>query len=214
MVVVACDIHERWSTVPARLRGLGVAVEMTTLAAGDYLIGRTAVVERKRVDDLHGSVIRGRFWSQIGRLRVGPLDPYLLIEGPDIDDGPLSPTAVRGCVIAAINLGVRLLRSTDAADSALWLQRLVVRHGERPPRRDRPLFTQRPKARPPSAPEAILAAVPGISHQSAGALLERFGSVRGVLDAGPDAWRGVKGIGAVRARALAEALAAPGRVIH
>ena len=138
---------------------------MTALGVGDYAIGRTVVVERKRVDDLHGSVIRGRFWAQIGRLRVSVLDPYLLVEGPDLDDGPLSPQAVRGCLVTAADLGVRLLRSTDAADSALWLHRLAIRHGERPPRRDRPLFTQRPRSAPAPA-EAVLAAVPGISHRS------------------------------------------------
>ena len=37
-------------------------------------------------------------------------------------------------------------------------------------------------------------------------LLERFGSVGGVLDAGPERWAEVAGIGTVRAYALAEAL--------
>ncbi len=50
--------------------------------------------------------------------------------------------------------------------------------------------------------------MPGISHRSATALLERFGTLRAVVDAGPEQWTEVKGIGAVRAKALADALVA------
>jgi len=208
MVRIACDVHERLSTVPARLRGLGVDVVTLPLAVGDYAVGEAVLVERKTVGDLHGSVIRGRFWFQIGRLRRQVATPYLLIEGNDIDAGPLSPAAVRGCVITALDLGVQLLRSRDAADSAAWLHRLAVRHGDRPPRRDRPLFAQAPKQ---PSPEAVLTAVPGIYHRSAGALLERFGTLQSVLDAGPDQWLKVKGIGIKRACALEKTLTSPRR---
>jgi ERCC4-type nuclease len=52
----------------------------------------------------------------------------------------------------------------------------------------------------------VLAAVPGISNRTARALLEHFGSVEGVLEAGPDRWAEVEGIGSVRAHVLAAAL--------
>jgi ERCC4-type nuclease len=50
----------------------------------------------------------------------------------------------------------------------------------------------------------MLAAVPGVSTTSARALLERFGSVAGVITAGPSEWLTVPGIGPERARALEE----------
>ena len=52
----------------------------------------------------------------------------------------------------------------------------------------------------------VLAAVPGISTRTAQVLLDRFGSIAGLLEAGPDRWAEVDGIGAVRAHALAAAL--------
>jgi ERCC4-type nuclease len=64
------------------------------------------------------------------------------------------------------------------------------------------------RARPEPAPEALLAAVPGISAVGARALLARFGSVAGVVAAGREAWLEVPGIGPERARALEEALIA------
>jgi ERCC4-type nuclease len=52
----------------------------------------------------------------------------------------------------------------------------------------------------------VLAAVPGISSRTARVLLEPFGSVAGLLDAGPERWAEVDGIGTVRAHSLAVAL--------
>ena len=57
-----------------------------------------------------------------------------------------------------------------------------------------------------SVPEAMLAAVPGISTVTARALLERFGSLAGVAAATDDVLLEVPGVGKERARALAEAL--------
>lgn len=50
----------------------------------------------------------------------------------------------------------------------------------------------------------MLAAVPGISTTLARALLERFGSVAGVVAADPVEWLSVPGIGPERAHALEE----------
>jgi len=54
----------------------------------------------------------------------------------------------------------------------------------------------------------VLAAIPGISFATARALLEHFGSMRAVLAADPSDWVRVRGVGPVRAEALAVALSA------
>jgi len=109
MAAIVCDARETRSSIPARLRELGLDVEFADLAAGDYAIGRTVIVERKTVRDLHGTIITGRFWIQVGRLRVGTLDPYLLVEGANLDAGEVAPNAIRGCLVAAVDLGVHLI---------------------------------------------------------------------------------------------------------
>jgi CheY-like chemotaxis protein len=100
---------------------------MPVLRAGDYEVGSDVLVERKSVIDLHGSIERGRFCPQIGKLRYASAFPFLLIEGEDIDKGPLSQKAIRGACIAVIHRGIRLVQTTDQNDSALWLERLAVR---------------------------------------------------------------------------------------
>lgn len=169
------------------------------LAVGDYLVGR-AVVERKSVEDLHLAIIKGRFWPQIGRL-TRTSRPLLLVEGPDLDAGPLRPESVRGALLAVDELGVGIIRSSGPADSALWLKLLADRAS-------RVRGRTRTYARPTrDAAEAMLTAVPGISVVTARALLARFGSVSAVVEAGPAQWLSTPDVGPIRAQRLSETLA-------
>jgi DNA excision repair protein ERCC-4 len=204
-VEVVVDLHERASGVPDALHGLGVLVELAPLPAGDYAVGAETIVERKSVLDLHGAILKGRFWPQLGKLRAECQFPYLLVEGRDVDRGPLHPNAIRGACLAAMEQGIRLLRTDDRRDSARWLHRLAVRSQRVVSAPDRPAYAQRPKASPgiPAA-EAVLAAVPGISVASARALLSRFGSVHAVFQASRAELIAVPGIGPERAQALDE----------
>ena len=202
-IAIVADVHERASGVPDALTRLGALVEVASLPAGDYAVGVETVVERKSVLDLHGAILKGRFWPQLGKLRAECEFPYLLVEGRELDRGPLHPNAIRGACLTAMELGIALLRTEDRDDSARWLHRLAVRRQrvERAP--DRPAYAQRPKVQTGvSAAEAALAVVPGISVVCARALLARFGSVHAVLHATIDELVTVPGIGFERARAL------------
>lgn len=208
---ILVDVHERQSGIAQHLEELGADVTIVPLPAGDYAVGDDTLVERKRVLDLHGAVIKGRFWPQIGKLRSSCGFPYLLVEGTNIDRGPLHPNAVRGVCLATIDLGVALIRSDHQRDSARWIHRLAVRCQRSEPAPDLPVYAQRPKSRNTAeAAEAMLAQIPGISTTTARALLDRFGTVACVLAAGYDGWIDVPGVGPARARALAKTLGSDG----
>ena len=204
-IAILADVHERASGLPDALTRLGAYVEVASLPAGDYAVGAKTIVERKSVLDLHGAILKGRFWPQLGKLRAECEFPYLLVEGRELDRGPLHPNAIRGACLTAVELGIALLRTEDRDDSARWLHRLAVRRQRVEHAPDRPAYAQRPKVLTGvSAAEAALAVVPGISVVSARALLARFGSVRGVLQATVNELVTVPGIGPERARALEE----------
>jgi Fanconi anemia group M protein len=201
VVVVVADVREIPSGVPKRLEGLDVSVSRKRLQVGDYVVGSGAIVERKSVLDLQDSLIKGRLWIQIGRLREVAVWPYLLIEGASLDKGPISAEALRGLWLAVSDLGVVVLRSSDVRETALWLHRLAVRR-QQPIERDRPAYTQRfVRARPHPA-EAARAAAPGISVKTARALLDHFGSLNDVITANPAEWQSVAGVGPHRSHTL------------
>jgi ERCC4-type nuclease len=205
-VRIVVDVQEARSGIPALLEELGAEIELAALPAGDYAVGGHTIVERKRVLDLHRAVRKNHLWPQLAKLRAACAFPYLLVEGTELDRGGLHPNAVRGVCLAAIDQGIALLRSDHQRDSARWLHRLAVRCQREELPAERPAYVQRVAASPDTVAEAMLAAVPGISTVGARALLERFGSLAGLLAAPVDEWLTVPGIGRERARALAEAL--------
>lgn len=206
-VRILADVQEQRSGVPGLLAELGAEVEVLSLTAGDYVCGNDTIVERKAVLDLHSAVRRGHLWAQLATLRTACPFPYLLVEGHSIDGGGrgLHPNAIRGACLAAIDQGVALLLSDDRTDSARWLYRLAVRCQREGAPAELPPLVPRATIAPEAVPEAMLAAVPGISTVTAKALLERFGSLSSVATATPEALLEVTGIGKERARALLEA---------
>src|SRR3954469_22112001 len=106
---IIVDVHEKQSGIADTLAELGSEIEFASLPAGDYAVGADTLVERKRVLDLHGAILRGRLWPQLAKLRAACAFPYLLVEGSDIDRGPLHHNAVRGACLAVIDQGIALL---------------------------------------------------------------------------------------------------------
>jgi len=197
--VITADVFEEGSGVPSSLQRLGAQVMVEPLPAGDYRIDGGVLVERKTVADLHGSLARGRLWSQVGRVRDVAVLPFLFLEGDDLDNGPRHPNAIRGCLLAIADLGIAVVRTRDPEDTALWLHRLAIRQERRRS------SSRRAQLRPKPGVTA-LAGIPGISDTTARALLECFGTVERLVAAGPERWAEVDGIGRVRAHALAAAL--------
>ncbi len=212
MCRIIADVFERGSGIVDLLAVYPVEVQIAALAAGDYSLPRGALVQRKAVRDLHESIVRGRFWLQLGKLRGRSRSPYLLIEGLDLDAGPLRPNAIRGACLATVAQGIPILRSNSRADSARWIALLALRAHSRRPCRDRPGYAQRLKPSSDRAAEAMLASVPGISVELARRrLLARFGSPNEVFAAGIDRWLDVPGMGKQRAAALERTLASRAR---
>jgi ERCC4-type nuclease len=202
VVRVVVDVHEP-AAVRSELIRVGAEVIVDRLSIGDYQTSE-ALVECKTVRDLHLRLAAGRLWGQLGRLRRSGLRPFLLVEGPALDAGPISPAAIRGALLAAGENGVTVVRSEAQGDSALWLYRIACRPTR--PRRDRPIYAQRPKA---PSPEAMVAAIPGISTVTARNLLSHFGTVAAVVKATDAELKDVSGIGPIRARTIREALTRP-----
>jgi ERCC4-type nuclease len=194
---IVVDVHEP-KAMATELRALGLEVGVTSLRAGDYLIGDTTIVERKTVRDLHLSIVRGRLWRQIGLIRRRAPWRYLLVEGHSMYDGPVASEAIRGLVIAVDELGVCVVHSSDLQDSAAWLTRIARRRLGEHRTIDRPIYAQRPKRQPRvSPPEQALSAAAGVSTITA-----RIGSLLNVLNTPPEELQRVRGVGANRAQAI------------
>jgi ERCC4-type nuclease len=201
---VVADHREFVGGVPGALEAIGVSVTRATLRVGDYTVGIHTRVERKTVTDLHLSVATGRFWGQLNRLRAVSEFPVILVEGRDLDAGPLSSNGIRGVLVALADRGIPVLRSTDPQDSARWIRSLALSRSRVKRVQVRAPY-RRPVGRRDPVAAAMLSAVPMVSLRTARELMDAFGTLRRIANASAEELSAVRGVGERRSEALYDA---------
>ena len=193
--MILYDHREERSGIPDALAAHGIDLRPENLPAGDYVLSDRLIVERKTGSDLAASIKDRRVFEQVERLRAAYPAVVLLIEGRPIH---ISSASWKGAVGRVLTMGVAVLQTSNARDSADWIARLA-RQEEAPPSGARGAGRVR---RDPEASD-ILGCLPGISTVNAARLLDHFGSLRAVTAASEQELRAVRGIGPVKAAELA-----------
>lgn len=197
-VDIVADDRERASEVVAFIGSISrVSVRIERLASGDYLADRRILFERKTLQDLSRSVVDGRLFKQMVRLTKSKYKAVLILEGSgkNAESLRVRREALQGALITiSLVLGIPVLRSMTPEETArliVYAARQVASLGK--------AGYQRAGYRPTSKKGRqlyILQGLPGVGHERALRLLEKFGSVEGVLRAGLDELQAVEGIGA------------------
>lgn len=213
---VICDDREADSPVVTALRTRAdVAVVLARLPVGDYrLEGSSVLFERKTVPDFAASLIDGRLFSQAARLQqLAPGRAVMILEGDsrELAATGVSRKALQGALIAlTVVFGIAVLRASDAGETARLicyaagqLRRAATGAIPRPGYRPRRLATRQ---------LYLLQGLPGVGPKRAALLLERFGSVAAVCNAGVNALQEVTGIGPETAERMHALLHAPWQV--
>ncbi len=198
------DREARGSVLVARLAEMaGVSVAVKRLRTGDYLIEEKAVLERKRVPDFLESLRQGRLFAQASRLAASPCRPFLILEGKPQEwrQAGVTREGIQGALVAlAVGFGIPVLRSQNEDETARLIlfaarqlhstSRTVIR---RPGRR---IHGKRARQ------VYILTGVPSVGAARALRLLDRFGTIEGVMAASPEALTEVEGIGTKTAQKI------------
>jgi ERCC4-type nuclease len=193
---VTIDDRERDSATASFLLGMpGIACTFRRLQLGDYLVDGRLLIERKTVPDLLQSIEDGRLFRQARGLASSRVPCLLILEGTaaDLKGRRFQRSSVQGALITVSLLwGVPMLRSMDGEETANLMalagrQISATVNGQiyRPGRRwgsKRGLQSH------------LLQGLPGVGCQLATRLLERFGTVEGVIQAAEPALQEVAGI--------------------
>jgi ERCC4-type nuclease len=193
--MILYDHRENRSGIPDELLARGIELRASNLPAGDYVLSDRLIVERKSGGDLAASIKDRRVFEQAERLRAAYPAVVLLVEGKPIH---ISEASWKGALGRVLTMGVAVLQTSNALDSADWIARLA-RQEQSPPSAARGAGRVR---RDPEASD-ILGCLPGISTVNARRLLDHFGSLRAVTAASERELREVRGIGPVKAAELA-----------
>jgi Fanconi anemia group M protein len=207
---VIIDHRETSGGVARHLHSFGAQLEPKQLEIGDFILSDRVAVERKTSADFVDSLVDGRLFDQLKQLKAYPR-PFLLIEGESLyGHRNVSAEAILGAVAAVcIDLGIPVLQTKDALDTARFIvavakreqqrenRKLAVRHGKPLADDERQMY--------------ILCGLPGISDVLATRLLEHFGSVGAVLTAPTTELAAVEGVGPAKASEIRRILDLPVR---
>ncbi|PKL61865.1 MAG: Hef nuclease [Methanomicrobiales archaeon HGW-Methanomicrobiales-2] len=200
---ITVDDRETSSRVAERLHELGASITLERLEFGDYAIGDRILVERKTTHDFMNTLVERDLFGQIKAMAGAVPRPVLIIEGEEdlYEVRNIHPNAVRGTLAAiTVDMGVTLMRTSDADDTAEMLYILAQREGsERGEHKVHPKKSYRSVR---EEQEYALASFPNIGMKSARLLLEHFGSLKAIIDAEAEELASVHGIGEKTAQGI------------
>ena len=210
MATVRVDSREASAAkdIVESLRNAGIEVVVEPLPVGDYLLPgadgvKPVLAERKTVIDFINSIRDGRLWGQIRAMLEAERDgvkPVLLLEGwlglvrkvTKWQDAAVA-RILEG---VALDWGVPILPLPDKKATIAWLVTRAKSVERRRPRHVR----LRAGRKPLTLKERILYVAEGFAGPAtARALLERFGTLKAIANAGVQELMRVEGVGEKRA---------------
>jgi len=206
-VKIIVDSRETRSNTARNLSKFpGVCVETEELSSGDYILASGVACERKSADDLIASIMDGRIFDQIARMKIEYEKVIVMIEGdPYRTRSQITPEAIDGALswIALLSDVNTIFSPTlDATPRILWRLSLHATHGLG---YEIPLRHAKPKA-PSVLAQYLVEGLPSVGPTTAQNLLSYFKTPLNVFDASIADLQKVKGIAAKTANTIYNSL--------
>ena len=195
VVAVLADHREKNNRIVKELMNLGVSVKTGQLESADYVVSGKVGVELKKVPDFVASIIDGRLLDQVKDLKNNFEKAVLIIEGEEdiYSVRRVHANAIRGMLSTIVlNFAVPVLYTKNPQDTAALLAVMAKREQNRDS--DFSYHPVKPKSMKEQL-EFIVSSFPGIGVMNARKLLEKFGSLKGLIGASKEDLVAVEGIG-------------------
>ncbi len=174
-------------------------LEKKRLEVADFIISDNIGIERKTASDFEQSIIDGRLFRQVERLKQEFEKPLIVIIGNGFER--ISQKALAGAFISLIvDHGVPIVFLNDERDFAEFISRIIEREGK--PARERKTNFSRKNRDFKTQRLSVVESLPGVGPSTARKLLESFGSVFGVFTADEKMLQKVEGVGGKKSRII------------
>lgn len=206
-VNIIADHREKGSGVIKELIELGANLKLEQLESADYLCSAACGVEFKRVDDFVNSLVDGRLLAQVKDLKQNFPKPLIIVEGEqDIYSvRNIHPNAIRGLIATiTVSFQMPIIFTRNFKETAQMLLMIAKREQE-----DYKEFSAHALKKPLSLKEQqefVISSLPGVGPTLSRPLLEKFGSIKAVMNASLDDLKKVKLIGDKKAGTIREVI--------
>ena len=195
-IKIIIDHREYRSGVVRNLITLGISVESQQLDIGDYILSSRIGVERKNVDDFLNSLINGKLFSQISRLRDAYPRPMLIIEGEGLlTKRNIKHNAIYGSLVSImIDYGIPIFTTKDDIETANILS-LAAKREQIKDKKSVSLRGEKTSMSIQEQQQFIIEGLPNVSSTIAKRLLANFGTIKAIVNATEDELQEINGIG-------------------
>ena len=175
------DNREYRSHVVRNLARKGVKIEPQQLDVGDYVLSSRICVERKNVDDFLDSLLDGKLFKQVQRLRDTYPRPMLIIEGEDLfTKRNINHNAIYGSLASiSVDYGIPVMTTKDAMETANLLT-VVARREQRVEKKPVAIRGDKYQMSLKERQQFLVEGLPNVSAVLAKRLLAHFGSIKAV----------------------------------
>ena len=173
-----------------------VRIQPEQLDVGDYIVSSRIGIERKQVDDFLNSLVSGKLFSQLHRLRESYARPFLIIEGKGLfTKRNINHHAIYGTFVSIIvDFGISIITTEDSNDTADLLYTAAKRE-QRRNSKEVVLRGSKSKLSTSDTMQFIVEGFPNVSAVIAKRLLSHFGSIRALASASEKELQEVHGVG-------------------
>ena len=202
---IIVDNRERNLSIIEGLQNSQIDLNFAQLPVGDYILSDRVCVERKTSTDLEGSIVNGRLFDQLERLKASFEKPMLLIEGEGTDFR-LAGNVILGTALKVyLDYGIQVLWSTDAIETADILASISKR--EQSHKNREPKLVGFKKAYTEDQWQLlILSSIPGVGIKLAKNMLAHFKSIRNIVNANVEDLEEIEKIGGKKAARIYKVL--------
>ena len=204
--IIYADDREKGSGVIKDLIDLEVDLKLSRLEVADYVLSKRVGVEFKTVPDFVDSIIDGRLLEQLKNLKEYFPRPLVIVQG--VEDiysmRKIHHNAINGMLATiTVSYGIPILYTRNARETSLLLSIIAAREQDElgkdfNPHHEKKVSTLKEQQ------EYIVSSFPGIGGTLNKPLLEKFGSVKKIVNAPVDKLKEIEQIGKGKAEKLRE----------
>ncbi|MEM3791221.1 MAG: ERCC4 domain-containing protein [Candidatus Micrarchaeaceae archaeon] len=201
-VRIIVDTREKNLELIEYLDKLGLEISFAALPVGDYIISERVCIERKTSRDFENGIMSNRLFEQLHNLSQDYERPILIIEGNEFS---LKENVIKGAILSIfLDYGIQVIQTTDYEDTASVIFKLAERE-----QKEEILPRIRGTKRAFTKEEwqlFVVSSLPGIGPKLAKRLIERFGSIKNIVNATAEEIMEVDKIGIKKAKEICEVL--------